>query len=633
MIGEIYEDLAKHAAFAGLLFHDDAFLSDFEDANPAALARVSRGGPARRHRGHPRRPGDDGALDGVQDAGADRPHHRTRRSARGAGERRLITARNLYAEPVLNPAAQAWFAQSLPAFLAAYDRAAVMAMPYMEQARDPDEFLRRIHARVAAQPNGIAKTVFELQAADWRAHPPRRRAGAHAARAVAPAASARRAQHGLVPGRLHPRPAAGRHRAGRDFRPFLPVPAVSMMELLGQTLPWIYAFVGYWPLMMMLVWVIGGVIFFRLHEAGGHRDTLPPILTGPCVSIIIPCFNEEDNAAETIRACAAQAWPDFEIIAVNDGSRDNTAAELDRLALEIPSLRVVHLAQNQGKAMALRAGAMVANGEILVCIDGDAILHPDCVAWLVRRFETRPRLGAVTGNPRIRNRSSLLGLLQVGEFSATIGLIKRTQRLIGRVFTVSGVVVAFRVCRAARCRLVDLGQPDRGCRRHLEAAAPSLGGAFRTQRAVLHPDAGDAARAMEAAAALGRGRRTDFPALHAGLSALGRAPHVGRAGGIRRLDRLVLRDDLHPGDDRARPVRPGAAGAEPAPSLLSIWGMVLSVACLRAIRHRAVHRPAARTGADAGIPAIALGHLVSGGVLDAVGRVHRRRLPTRSAAA
>jgi biofilm PGA synthesis N-glycosyltransferase PgaC len=46
--------------------------------------------------------------------------------------------------------------------------------------------------------------------------------------------------------------------------------------------------------------------------------------------------------------------------------------------------------------------------------------------------------------PRIRNRSSLLGLLQVGEFSSTIGPIKRTQRVDGRVFTVSGVVVAFR---------------------------------------------------------------------------------------------------------------------------------------------------------------------------------------------
>src|SRR3546814_20032176 len=54
------------------------------------------------------------------------------------------------------------------------------------------------------------------------------------------------------------------------------------------------------------------------------------------------------------------------------------------------------------------------------------------------------RVGAVTGNPRIRNRSSLLGQVQVGEFASIIGLIKRTQRVYGRIFTVSGVVAAFR---------------------------------------------------------------------------------------------------------------------------------------------------------------------------------------------
>ena len=218
------------------------------------------------------------------------------------------------------------------------------------------------------------------------------------------------------------------------------------MDSLAVMMPALFAFVGYWPLLMMLVWVMGGLIFYDLHERGAKRQAVPPSLeNAPRVTILIPCYNEEDNAEETIRACAAQAYPDFEIIAVNDGSRDRTAEVLDRLAAEIPALRVVHLAQNQGKAMALRTGALVAQGEILVCIDGDAILHPDCVTWLVRRFSNRPRLGAVTGNPRIRNRSSLLGLLQVGEFSATIGLIKRTQRLYGRVFTVSGVVVAFRL--------------------------------------------------------------------------------------------------------------------------------------------------------------------------------------------
>ena len=59
-------------------------------------------------------------------------------------------------------------AQSLPAFLAAYDRTALMAMPLMEGAADVNAFLQDLVRRVAAQPEGLARTVFELQAVDWR---------------------------------------------------------------------------------------------------------------------------------------------------------------------------------------------------------------------------------------------------------------------------------------------------------------------------------------------------------------------------------------------------------------------------------------------------------------------------------
>jgi len=107
-------------------------------------------------------------------------------------------------------------------------------------------------------------------------------------------------------------------------------------------------------------------------------------------------------------------------------------------------LRVIHFEANQGKAMALRMGALVARGEFLLCIDGDALLDVNATAYMVRLFVTSPRVGAVTGNPRIRTRSTLLGKVQVGEFSSIIGLIKRAQRVYGNIFTVSGVIAAYR---------------------------------------------------------------------------------------------------------------------------------------------------------------------------------------------
>ena len=133
----------------------------------------------------------------------------------------------------------------------------------------------------------------------------------------------------------------------------------------------------------------------------------------------------------------------FEVIAINDGSTDSTGAILDRLSELHPRLRVLHQAANQGKAIGLEMATLISKHEYVVCIDGDAVLDPSAARWMLRHFGG-PRVGAVTGNPRIRNRSTLLGKVQVGEFSAIVGLIKRAQRTYGRLFTVSGVATAFR---------------------------------------------------------------------------------------------------------------------------------------------------------------------------------------------
>ena len=72
------------------------------------------------------------------------------------------------------------------------------------------------------------------------------------------------------------------------------------------------------------------------------------------------------------------------------------------------------------------------------------LLAHDAIGWMLEHFLTDPGVGAVTGNPRIRTRTSLLGRMQVGEFSSIVGLIKRTQQVYGRIFTVSGVITMFR---------------------------------------------------------------------------------------------------------------------------------------------------------------------------------------------
>jgi biofilm PGA synthesis N-glycosyltransferase PgaC len=217
-----------------------------------------------------------------------------------------------------------------------------------------------------------------------------------------------------------------------------------------RCLHFLFEFAYFYPLTMAYIWCIGALFYFFRWERKQRYDIAPELKEHPFVSIVVPCHNEGDNVRETIANLLQQNYPNFEIIAVNDGSKDQTGAILDELHLQHEKLRVIHMTKNQGKAMGLRMAALASKAEFLVTIDGDALLDPNATAWMVKHFIDNPRVGAVTGNPRIRNRSTLLGRIQVGEFSAIIGLIKRAQRVYGRVFTMSGVVSAFRVAALER---------------------------------------------------------------------------------------------------------------------------------------------------------------------------------------
>ncbi len=218
-----------------------------------------------------------------------------------------------------------------------------------------------------------------------------------------------------------------------------------MFPVFDNIIEPLLAFLFYYPLFMAYLWMVGAMYYYyRFEWRQGGVDQVPELPSHPPVTIIVPCHNEADNIADTIEALMAQDYPEFEVIAVNDASTDNTGAVLDALTERYPRLRVLHFSVNQGKAMGLRMAALASPHEFLICIDGDAMLDPHATTWIMQHFVNGPRVGAVTGNPRIRTRSTLLGKIQVGEFSAIIGMIKRAQRIYGRVFTVSGVVSAFR---------------------------------------------------------------------------------------------------------------------------------------------------------------------------------------------
>jgi biofilm PGA synthesis N-glycosyltransferase PgaC len=205
---------------------------------------------------------------------------------------------------------------------------------------------------------------------------------------------------------------------------------------------------------MSLFWIAGSIVFVRKRE---HPINLEiDKFDWPMISILIPCYNEEDTIEETIHFMNKIAYKNKEIIAVNDGSKDKTGELLHKLAKQYDDLRVIDCKENRGKATALKLATFASKAEYLVCVDSDAILDPYAAHYLIYHFlHSGERLGAVTGNPRIRNRDTLLARLQIVEYASIIGIIKRSQRLWGKVMTVSGVCVAFR-----KKALVDVGLWD-----------------------------------------------------------------------------------------------------------------------------------------------------------------------------
>ncbi|HUB88171.1 MAG TPA: poly-beta-1,6-N-acetyl-D-glucosamine N-deacetylase PgaB [Dyella sp.] len=144
-IGDVYEDLAMHADEAGLLFSDDAYIRDTDQLGP-----WSNMTPAQR-----------------TTALIDFTNALTARVRRWRPE--VKTVRNMYVRPIMDPQSEAWFAQSLPAFLANYDLTAVMAMPQLDQQADNESWYRALVARVAdAGPHALDRTLFELATRDWR---------------------------------------------------------------------------------------------------------------------------------------------------------------------------------------------------------------------------------------------------------------------------------------------------------------------------------------------------------------------------------------------------------------------------------------------------------------------------------
>ena len=147
---------------------------------------------------------------------------------------------------------------------------------------------------------------------------------------------------------------------------------------MEQVLFWLAAFTALFLAAVTVELVRGGRTMVFLQDVEPLPDEALPF-----VSIVVPARNEERNIEVALRSVLAQRLPRVEVIVVDDRSTDATGAILERMAAEIPALKVVHVAELPagwlGKNHALELGARQARGELLLFTDADVVMVPDTV--------------------------------------------------------------------------------------------------------------------------------------------------------------------------------------------------------------------------------------------------------------
>lgn len=173
-------------------------------------------------------------------------------------------------------------------------------------------------------------------------------------------------------------------------------------------------------------------------------DNRPQILKDqqlPAITVLIAAYNEQDNIAETLKSIFEQDYPEkIHVIVINDGSRDQTASVVRNTIVDHPSVKLIDLKHNVGKANALNHGLDQATTDILITVDADSYLWKDALRNLVGRYLSDPaNTRAVAGEIFIQNsRENWITKAQEWDYFLGIASVKRIQSLFQGTLVAQG---------------------------------------------------------------------------------------------------------------------------------------------------------------------------------------------------
>jgi cellulose synthase/poly-beta-1,6-N-acetylglucosamine synthase-like glycosyltransferase len=192
-----------------------------------------------------------------------------------------------------------------------------------------------------------------------------------------------------------------------------------------------------------LVRMFGFLIFkYKQHERAAVDANLLPRYPGT-ISVLIPVFNEAENVRATILSVLNNSRQPDEIIVIDDGSTDNTLAHARSIEAQFPGRVRTITKANGGKSSALNRGITESTGDIIIAIDGDTVLHPDCIDAASRPF-VHDRVGAVAGKILPACTDTLMEKYQYLEYIVGQNIDKQFISSLGSVHIVPGAVGAWR---------------------------------------------------------------------------------------------------------------------------------------------------------------------------------------------
>ncbi len=169
----------------------------------------------------------------------------------------------------------------------------------------------------------------------------------------------------------------------------------------------------------------------------------------PTLTILVPCMNEGDAIRQTLERIFVSGYPrdKLEVIAVNDGSTDNTLVEMRKAQSRNPNLVIVDFEKNRGLCHGWGIAMLIARGEFIVCVDSDTFIFPGSLNKIVQGF-IDPRVGGISGHCDVENAHvNMLTKMQDVRYYFSYKIMKAAESVFGAVSCLPGCFSAYRrVC-------------------------------------------------------------------------------------------------------------------------------------------------------------------------------------------